>query len=149
MRVIFGKVALRVMVMTLILTYVIVGCLPIPVHDCGYGSERVVGTIKRRLPSLNSGDKYAPISGAKVEIVSIQTDFDCPGASNAATVTLETDAQGAFDGWVSAYDEDLFTVTMSANGCNPLIFTPTNRSFFRLSIDYLLVCEDTATKPAP
>lgn len=120
----------------LLLASVLVSCEPIGPRECDYGISTVQGRIVRSTPKA-----MVPVPHAEVRFVSIQTVFECPGGRNAEPLLLITDEQGSFDGFLEAYEDDEFEVTISVKGCEPLVIKPVNRGAFLGRVDYLIHCD--------
>lgn len=110
-------------------------------RDCDVRSKIITGRVVRFPATPAPGKPLIPIPNAQVEAVSVQTEFDCPGASSAKGFTLTTNAEGIFNGRLAAYAEDIFTFTIRADGCEPLVFR-FSRGTFIGCLDYTLTCKE-------
>jgi hypothetical protein len=80
-----------------------------------------------------------PVPYAKIEMISTETQFDCPNASSAGRMVYVADHEGRFNGHISQAVEDMFQITVSAEGCQPFIYDGTVRGI--LSGDFNLKCD--------
>lgn len=132
----------RFISLSLLLTISLVGCFTLPPQDCGITGRTISGHVVRRIAPNTTNLEVVGIPNAQVELVSIQTKFDCPDAFGAERTVLKTDQVGAFKGSLAFYDEDLFRVIISAEGCIPFKQEPVGLSFFDNAGIYTLVCEE-------
>jgi hypothetical protein len=86
--------------------------------DCGnFGASmnrRVVGQSSPRASRV-------PVPYAKIEMISTETQFICPNAKTAGRMVFVADQEGWLKGHVRQDFEDTFRLTITAEGCQPLV----------------------------
>lgn len=83
--------------------------------DCGYENTVIQGVVTNSITR-------EPIPNAEVIVLSVKTEADliCPGSRPIDDVHLITDEQGHFYHELGAYRDDLWEMTVSAPGCDPI-----------------------------
>lgn len=127
------------MLLGLLLAAVFISCEPFGPSECDFGSDPVQGRIVQFDVTKKA---IVPVSNAEIRFVSIQTVFECRGGRNAEPLLLITDEQGNFDGFLEAYEDDLFEITITAEGCELLVIKPATRGTFRGGGDFPIICEE-------
>jgi hypothetical protein len=85
---------------------------------------------------------------AKIEMISTQTQFDCPNASGAGRMVFVADQEGRLKGIVSHAVEDEFRLTIAAEGCQSLVYDAADVRFMEQG-NFILNCDSPPSIPSP
>jgi hypothetical protein len=110
--------------------------------DC----DLLLVNLNARVYDINSGE---PIEGAAITIESVQTTFACDNIPGASLLTepfvITTDSQGRFAAAFAVSPEDLLSMTIRAEDCQPLENIPVpmlaSSSELASSPEYFMVCQ--------
>jgi hypothetical protein len=119
-------------------------------RDCaGFIVSMNKRAVRRVAPNTSNFDMVG-VPYAKIELLSTQMEFDCPNASSAGRRVYITDQEGAIKGSIGQSVEDTFRLTVTAEGCQPLVYDGANVRLMGQG-DFILNCDSppSLTSPSP
>jgi hypothetical protein len=104
--------------------------------------------VVRRVTPNTSNFDMVPVPYAKVELISTQTEFGCPNAGSAGRMVFVADHEGAIKGRIGQSIEDKLKLTVTAEGCQPLVYDAADVRFMEQG-DFILNCNSPPSIPPP
>jgi hypothetical protein len=104
--------------------------------------------VVRRVTPNTSNFDMVPVPYAKVELISTQTEFGCPNAGSIGRTVYIADQEGAIKGSIGQSVEDTFRLTVTAEGCQPVVYDGVSVRFMEQG-DLILNCNSPSSPPPP
>jgi hypothetical protein len=116
-------------------------------RECAGFSVSMNTRVARKASPNTPNNGLVGVPYAKIELISTQTKFNCPNASSGGRIVYVTNEEGQLKGGVWQAIEDRFRLTITAEGCQPLVYGGTIRGLE--SGDFVLNCDSPVTTPLP